>query len=541
MADEENVVRLRLPMPVPDADHAGADARRKAELLDWALAVLKRLGLEKAVNDAQSPLEVDAIAVPNDAKVDLAIRDALYPASGKRAEHFVGLKEPALRRVLANRLNDLKDDRKKKIEKLRARSGSIARREKPWEQSLARDRDEKPTAIFSNFIIFLRHAPAWRDVLRFDEFAALVIVRKQPPRPPWKAAVPPGAEWCDNFTSKTREWFETVAKIKPALGDVERALQTVARDNGFHPVREYFEGLRWDGTPRLDTWLIAYLHVDDTPYARAVGPRWLISSVVRIYEPGCQADHMLVLEGPQGRQKSTALRTLAVQDDWFTDRLSHLSSKEAIQEVAGVLIIELAELDILMRTKPAAYKAFLTRRHDRFRPAYGRHMVRWKRQCIFAGTVNPPADGRYLNDQTGARRFWPATCRGRIDIDALRRDRDQLWAEANFRYRRRDPWWLETEALERLAEAEQQARIVNVDPWLPSIRDWLGDRTDVAIGEVLEHGLGLPSEQHSDNGWPDAVVKRVVKILTDLGFIKNRPRTPEGRQYRYYRAQAAKK
>jgi hypothetical protein len=127
--------------------------------------------------------------------------------------------------------------------------------------------------------------------------------------------------------------------------------------------------------------------------------------------------------------------------------------------------------------------------------------------------------------------------RGRIDIDALRRDRDQLWAEAIFRYRRGDPWWLETEALERLAEAEQQARIVAVDPWLPAIRDWLGDRTDVAIGEVLEHGLGLPSDQHSDNGWRDGVVKRVAKILTDhLGFIKYRPRTPEGRQYRYYRA-----
>jgi len=156
-------------------------------------------------------------------------------------------------------------------------------------------------------------------------------------------------------------------------------------------------------------------------------------------------------------------------------------------------------------------------------------MFHWKRQCIFAGTVNPPADGRYLNDPTGARRFWPVTCCGRIDIDALRRDRDQLWAEAVVRYRRGDPWWLETEALERLAEAEQQARIV-VDPWLPSIRDWLGDRTEVSLGEVLEHGLGLPSDH---NGWPDAIVKRVVKILIDdPGFNKARPRTTEGRQNR---------
>jgi hypothetical protein len=137
MADDDKVVRLRLPVPVPDADHAGADARRKAELLDWAPAVLKQLGLEKAVNNAHSPLEVDAIAVPNDARVDLAIRDALHPASGRRTGHFVGLKEPAVKRVLANRLKDLKDDRKKKIEEqLCARSRGSARREKPWEEGL---------------------------------------------------------------------------------------------------------------------------------------------------------------------------------------------------------------------------------------------------------------------------------------------------------------------------------------------------------------------------------------------------------------------
>jgi hypothetical protein len=289
MADDDKVVRLRLPVPVPDADHAGADARRKAELLDWALAVLGELGLEKAVNDAQSPLEVDAIAVPNDAKVDLAIRDALYPAGGKRAEHFVGLKESALRRVLANRLRDLKDNRKKKIEeKLRARSGGGARREKPWEDELTRDRDGRPTAIFSNLVAMLRYPPAWKGVLAFDDFAAIVIVRKQPPRPPWKTAVPSGAVWSDNFTSKIREWFETIAKITPTLGNVERAVQTVARDNSFHPVRECIESLRWDGAPRLDTWLIDYFHADDTPYVRAIGARWLISSVAASTSPAAR-------------------------------------------------------------------------------------------------------------------------------------------------------------------------------------------------------------------------------------------------------------
>ena len=144
------------------------------------------------------------------------------------------------------------------------------------------------------------------------------------------------------------------AGINPAAGDVGRAVQAAARHNSFHPVRDYFEARAWDGMPRLDTWLIDYFHAEDSPYIRAIGPRYLISSVARIYQPGRKVDHMLVLEGPQGKQKSEALRTLAVSDDWFTDRLSHVASKDATQETAGVLIIEIAEMEALTRAAPSA-------------------------------------------------------------------------------------------------------------------------------------------------------------------------------------------
>ena len=174
--------------------------------------------------------------------------------------------------------------------------------------------------------------------------------------------------------------------INLSAGDLGRAVQAAARHNAFHPVRDYFNSLVWDGVPRLDTWLVTYFHADDTPYIRAIGPRYLISAVARIYRPGCKVDHMLVLEGPQGKQKSEALRTLAVNDAWFTDRLSHVSSKDAAQELAGVLIIELAEMDALTRATPSAMKSFLTRRRDRYRPPYGKHLTTLPRQCVFAGT-----------------------------------------------------------------------------------------------------------------------------------------------------------
>jgi hypothetical protein len=167
-----------------------------------------------------------------------------------------------------------------------------------------------------------------------------------------------------------------------------------------------------------------------TPYHRAVGPRWMISAVARIYAPGCKADCALILEGPQGIRKSSALMMIA--KPWFADRLSDLSSKDAAMETRGVWIIEIAELDTMSRAVVSTIKAFMSRTQDRFRPPYGKRLVDLPRQCVFAGSVNP--EGGYLKDPTGGRRFWPVVC-STINLETLQRDREQLWAEARDRFR----------------------------------------------------------------------------------------------------------
>ena len=279
----------------------------------------------------------------------------------------------------------------------------------------------------------------------------------------------------------------------------------------------------------VNTWLIDYFHAEDTPYTRAVGPRYLTSAVARIYRPGCKVDHTLVLEGPQGKQKSEALRVLAVNDGWFTDRLSYVSSKDAAQELAGVWIVEIAEMHALTTATTSATKSFLTRRTDRYRPPYGKHVLARPRQCVFAGTINPLGEG-YLLDQTGARRIWPIACEDMVDLAGLEATRDQLWAEAVHRFRAGATWWLETPELEALATAEQEARFI-VDLWEVPIGEWLGDRTDVSIAELLTQVFGLPKSQHSQ-----AAQNRVARILTHrLKFKKYRPRTPGGRENRYWR------
>jgi predicted P-loop ATPase len=236
---------------------------------------------------------------------------------------------------------------------------------------------------------------------------------------------------------------------------------------------------------------------------------------------------MLVLEGPQGKQKSEALRTLAIRDAWFTDRLSHVSSKDAAMEIAGVLLAEIAEMDALIRASSSAGKRFLTGRYDRFRPPYGKHPINLPRQCVFAGTINPVVGG-YLKDPTGARRFWPVLCHGVIDRDAIERDRDQLWAEAVARFEARAPWWLETPELEALATAEQAARFKS-DPWKELIEEWLGKRKDVGVSEVLADALKIPPREQSRSA-----EMRVAAIFTELRFIKCRPRR-NGRRRRYHR------
>jgi hypothetical protein len=205
-----------------------------------------------------------------------------------------------------------------------------------------------------------------------------------------------------------------------------------ARDNAFHPVRDYLNGLHWDGVPRLDGWLIDYGGAEDNEYVRVVGALPLIAAVRRIHHPGAKFDEMLVLEGEQGAAKSSALAVLAVREDWFIDDLPlDADTKVVMERTGGRWIVEGAELKGMRQGETDKIKATLSRRSDKARMAYARMTTEQPRQCVFFGTTN---SDDYLRDLTGNRRFWPVRI-VRFDLDALRRDRDQIWAEAAARER----------------------------------------------------------------------------------------------------------
>jgi len=327
-----------------------------------------------------------------------------------------------------------------------------------WKKDLLRSKppinstEGRILPVLANAIAAFRHAPEWGGVLAFNEFGFGTVVLKPTP---W--GIVPKGEWTDYEDRLAADWLQRQG-ILVSVEVAGQAVQTAARDRPFHPVRAYLRGLSWDGVERVDRWLTAYVGAAETDYSRAVGSRWLISAVARIFRPGAKADCCLILEGPQGIRKSTALRILA--GEHFTDELADLGSKDAAMQTRGVWIIELSELDSLSHSDVARIKAFMSRTTDRFRPPYGMRLVESPRQCVFAGTVN---HSTYLRDETGGRRFWPVAC-GRIDVDALVRDRDQLWAEAKVGFEAGSVWWLDTAELIQLA-SDQQVDRYEGDPW----------------------------------------------------------------------------
>jgi predicted P-loop ATPase len=373
--------------------------------------------------------------------------------------------------------------------------------------------------VLANAIAAFRHAPEWGGVLAFNEFSLGTVALKATP---W--GVVPKGEWTDHEDRRAAEWLQKQG-ILVSVEIAGQAVQTAARDHPFHPVRAYLESLTWDGVERLDHWLSIYIGAEDTEYSRAVGSRWMISAVARIFRPGAKADCCLILEGPQGIRKSTALRTLA--GEYFTDELADLGTKDAAMQTRGVWIIELSELDSLSHSEVARIKAFMSRTTDRFRPPYGMRLVESPRQCVFAGTVN---HSTYLRDETGGRRFWPITC-GRIEIEALARDRDQLWAEAKMRFDAGAPWWLESAELVQLASEEQLQRYEG-DPWEEIIGPWLELRSSASISEVLQKCLEKPQSL-----WTQTDKNRAARCLKALGWERYRERQGSRLEWRYRKGQ----
>jgi predicted P-loop ATPase len=385
-----------------------------------------------------------------------------------------------------------------------------------WMEDLQRDGSGVPLANLANTLTALREAAELHDAFGYDLMLQAPVLAK--PLPGGVADRLPRPVQ-DGDVSVVQEWLQRCGLQRLGRDTTHQAVDHRASERAFHPVRDYLTALRWDGTTRLKTWLETYLGTEPTDYTRGIGPLFLLAMVARVLQPGVKSDYMLILEGPQGARKSTACSILA--GSWYSDSLPDIRSggKDVSQHLRGKWLIEIAEMSALDKAEAAALKAFITRTEERYRPSYGRNEVFEPRQCVFIGTTNKAA---YLRDETGARRFWPVKV-GEIDIDALTRDRDQIFAEAVHLYRKGTRWWPDN-ILEALIRPEQDARY-EADAWEEAVAGYIKGMAKVTVLEVARHGLFVETPKLGT-----ADQRRIVAILERLGWVRG-ARTTTGRPW----------
>jgi predicted P-loop ATPase len=347
-----------------------------------------------------------------------------------------------------------------------------------------------------NIVRLLSHWPKFRDMVSYDEFYGRYFKANK-------------SEWGDiddiNLSVLLQHEYG-LPRLRTAT--VSEAIQCRGHQCRRNEPRDWMSHLRWDGKERIAKFFPDYFGTPQTLYHHAVGFNFWVGMVARVYKPGCQLDNMVILEGKQGIYKSKALE--AIGGKWYMEASEELTSKDFFVALAGKLIIEIADLDSFSRADTTRIKKVITCRTDRYRAPYGRSSQDHPRQSVFVGTTN---EQHYLRDNTGARRFWPMTC-GSIDIDRIRSDRDQLFAEAVTQYIAGDPWYL----MPSEATWEQQEDRREYDEWENVIQEYMVGKNEISLMD-LASSMGFSK---SDINKQDQ--RRIGAILRHFGWERKNVR-----------------
>lgn len=324
-----------------------------------------------------------------------------------------------------------------------------------------------------------------------------------------------------------RLWFaiEERFRFRPTKDFFWEVVQDIAAQNAFDPVCDHIEEIQgaWDGISRLDSWLSDHCGSEDTPYTRAVGCIMLIGAVRRARQPGCKFDTMPVLVGSQGCGKSSAVRILAGDDEWFADHVPfNADAREVVEALSGHWFVEAGELHGLGKAGAERLKSFLSRQHDIGRAAFGRMSQSTPRRCVFVGTTNAAT---FLTDGTGNRRFLPVEV-GTIDLEALSRDRDQLMGEAAAREAAGEAIFLPAD-LWAVAAEEQDARRIE-SPIVSLLQEHLDGHTGRIRSTDVWELLKIPVSQQQ------SIAGLVSSAMQELGWKPSRYRFGRDKTLRGY-------
>ena len=343
-----------------------------------------------------------------------------------------------------------------------------------WAEGLSVDKSGRIESTRANALLILRNDPNLKGLVRYSDFTYRRCIYGS--TTPWRrvgvAEDGEESDWTDTDSAGIRVYLERVWGLQ-GRDVINDALMQAEAEYHYHPVCEYLDSLVWDGKPRLDDLLIRYFDAPDNDYDRIVTRRFFVGAVKRVHEPGCKFDSVLTLVSPiQGTGKSQFFDILAGK--WFKDGLAKVDQKDTLQSIRGVWIVEVAEMSATRRSDDEAIKQFFSARVDTYRDSYAQYAQRYPRQCVFVGTTN---DRSFITDQTGGRRFWPVDCRASwetlskrlVDLPA---EKDQIWAEAMWRYRNGEPVWLVENELQ--AESRRvQSSYTQGDEWVGMVEEFL--------------------------------------------------------------------
>lgn len=362
----------------------------------------------------------------------------------------------------------------------------------------------------------------WRGVIGYNAFRQCIEKRATTP---YSGAVGP---WQDHDTAETMLWFENGHDIEFAAETVDRAVMTVAHRHTFNPAQDRLRELAklWDGTRRLEVWLVEYLNAkandSNREYLAEIGSAFLKGVAARVLYPGCKRDDVIVIRGDQGWRKSTAAAAISdcIHLEAFTDSVDLSNLAEAKIQIRGIVIAELCELAGMQRGEVEKIKAFVATRSDHFREKFGKYASDFPRTVSFIGTTNDP---NYLKDPTGNRRWWPVTLAGPIDIDGLRAILPQLIGEATRRVLDGEIWYVVAEKALEQADAIRAAHF-DEDPWTDDVLR-IVDGFDIRLvamegtltTAVILDGLQIP-KLHQNPG----AQRRIAGILRHAGYTEAR-------------------
>jgi|TARA_R110002167_G_scaffold132696_2_gene317050 predicted P-loop ATPase len=387
-----------------------------------------------------------------------------------------------------------------------AQSGMDSKVVSHLEMQTSKDGVQNIKSTVPNILIIMEKDKRWKKKVWLNEFSNAIYLDEKPLK--------------DTDYTRIKRWMFKQYGVHFSTDMIVEATNFIAEQNGKNPLTNWLNSNVWDGVPRMDEWLVRGCGAEDNKLNREIGRRWLIQCVARAMEPGCKADCVLILVGPQGARKSTTFRILG-SPEYFCDTPMDIGSSNAYMQIHRAWIYEVAELDSIRRARNSSTKAFLSAQEDTFRLPYARQTVTLKRHTVFCGTTNK---AEFITDETGSRRYWPIQV-GKMDTDWTEHNRSQLWAESAVAYKNGEKWFLEDQAQNVLDEQSSDFR--QFDPWHEIVERYIrANGLNMSTTDLMEQGLKLEKYQMTR-----ASEMRVGDIMRQLGFDRVRKRVFGDRKY----------